>query len=149
MSDWVLWIGLAGVMVILEMFTGTFYLLMVGIGMTAGGLAALAGAGGPMQLVVASVIGILVTYALRRSKFGKVSRTDAARDPNVNLDIGQTVTVSEWQSVGGLHTARTMYRGAMWDVELQHGASAQPGPFVIREIRGSRLIVAGNSSNNN
>jgi membrane protein implicated in regulation of membrane protease activity len=149
MSDWVLWIGLAGVMVILEMFTGTFYLLMVGIGMTAGGLAALTGASGPMQLVAASVIGILATYALRRSKFGKVSRTDAARDPNVNLDIGQTVTVSEWQSVGGSHTARTMYRGAMWDVELQQGASAQPGPFIIREIRGSRLIVAGNSSNNN
>jgi membrane protein implicated in regulation of membrane protease activity len=149
MSDWVLWIGLAGVMVILEMFTGTFYLLMVGLGMTAGGLAALTGAGGPMQLVAASVTGILAIYALRRSKFGKVSRTDAARDPNVNLDIGQTVTVSEWQSVGGLYTARTMYRGAMWDVELQQGASAQPGPFVIREIRGSRLIVAGNSSNNN
>jgi membrane protein implicated in regulation of membrane protease activity len=144
-----LWIGLAGVMVILEMFTGTFYLLMVGLGMTAGGLAALTGAAGSMQLVVASVIGILATYALRRSKFGNVSRTDAARDPNVNLDIGQTVTVSEWQSVGGLYTARTVYRGAMWDVELQQGASAQPGPFVIREIRGSRLIVAGNSSNNN
>jgi membrane protein implicated in regulation of membrane protease activity len=149
MSDWVMWMGLAGVVVILEMFTGTFYLLMVGIGMTAGGLAALAGAGGPAQLVVASAIGILATYALRRSKLGKVSRTDAARDPNVNLDIGQTVTVGEWQSAGGLHTARTMYRGAMWDVELQQDASAQPGPFVIREIRGSRLIVAGNDSNNN
>jgi hypothetical protein len=93
---------------------------------------------------------VLATFALRRSKLGRVSRTDAARDPNVNLDIGQTVSVSEWQSAGGgMHTARAMYRGAMWDVELQEGAQVQAGRFVIREIRGSRLIVGDNGSNSN
>jgi hypothetical protein len=35
-----------------------------------------------------------------------------------------------------------MYRGALWDVELAHGARAHAGQFVIREIRGSRLIVS-------
>jgi membrane protein implicated in regulation of membrane protease activity len=150
MSDWIIWLLSAGVLVVLEMFTGTFYLLMVAIGMVAGGLGALAGASGPLQLVVASVVGILATYALRRSGFGKFARTDPARDPNVNLDIGQTVTVSEWQSAGGgMYTARTMYRGAMWDVELQPGFAAQAGSFVIRELRGSRLIVTGSGSNNN
>ena len=148
MSAWVMWMGLAGMMIVLEMFTGTFYLVMVGIGMAAGGVTALAGGGGSAQLVVASFVGILATYALHRSKFGKVSRADAARDPNVNLDIGQTVLVNEWRMVGGLHTSRAMYRGAMWDIELHDGASAQPGPFVIREIRGNRLIVAGNATKN-
>jgi hypothetical protein len=38
--------------------------------------------------------------------------------------------------------ARVMYRGAMWDVELEAGAAAQPGSFIIREVRGNRLIVA-------
>jgi membrane protein implicated in regulation of membrane protease activity len=142
MSDWIIWISLAGVLTVLEMFTGTFYLLMVAIGMVAGGLAALAGASGPVQLVAASVLGVLGTYALRRSGFGRFARTDAARDPNVNLDIGQTVTVGEWQCAGGgAYTARAMYRGAMWDVELQPGFAAQAGPFIICEVRGSRLIV--------
>jgi membrane protein implicated in regulation of membrane protease activity len=150
MSDWMIWMLTAGVLIVLEMFTGTFYLLMVAIGLAAGGLAAVAGAGGPLQLVLASIVGVLATFALRRSKLGRVSRTDAARDPNVNLDIGQTVSVSEWQSAGGgMHTARAMYRGAMWDVELQEGAQVQAGRFVIREIRGSRLIVGDNGSNSN
>jgi hypothetical protein len=35
-----------------------------------------------------------------------------------------------------------MYRGALWDVELAPGVTATPGQFVIREVRGSRLIVA-------
>ena len=35
-----------------------------------------------------------------------------------------------------------MYRGAQWDVELAHGAIAQPGEFKIAEIRGSRLVLA-------
>jgi membrane protein implicated in regulation of membrane protease activity len=150
MSDWIIWMLSSGVLIVLEMFTGTFYLLMVAIGMVAGGLAALAGVSGPLQLVVASIAGVVATYALRRSGFGKLARIDPARDPNVNLDIGQTVTVSEWQSAGGgTYTARAMYRGAMWDVELQPGFTAQAGPFVIREVRGSRLIVAGSGSNNN
>jgi membrane protein implicated in regulation of membrane protease activity len=151
MSEWVIWMVLAGVMVVVEMFTGTFYLLMVGVGMAAGGLAALVGANGPVQLVIAAAVGILATYALRRSGFGRHARTDAARDPNVNLDIGQTVTVEEWQRTrAGPHTARSMYRGAMWDIELpglEEGASVQPGRFVIREVRGNRLIVA--VANNN
>jgi membrane protein implicated in regulation of membrane protease activity len=147
MSEWMIWMLTAGVLVVLEMFTGTFYLLMVAIGLAAGGLAALAGVSGPLQLVVASIVGIVATFALRRSKIVRVARTDAGRDPNVNLDIGQTVMVSEWQSAGGgLYTARAMYRGAMWDVELQQGAQAQAGPLVICEVRGSRLIVGARGS---
>lgn len=150
MNDWVIWMALAGVLVIFEMFTGTFYLLMISLGLAAGGLAALAGASSAVQFILASIIGIVATYALHRSKLGKISRTDAASDPNVNLDIGQTVAIEEWQSIGNeMYTARAMYRGAMWDVELQHGAVARPGTFVIREVKGSRLVVGNSMSHNN
>ncbi len=142
MADWIIWFVMAGALVILEMFTGTFYLLMIGIGLLAGGLAALAGAGNTVQLVSAAVVGLIATMALRNSRWGKFSRTEAARDVNVNLDIGETVAVSEWTEGAGGTTARVMYRGAMWDVDLESGASAQPGSYIIREVRGSRLIVA-------
>jgi len=80
--------------------------------------------------------------ALRRSRFGRLRGTDANKDPNVILDIGQTVEVAAWQEHGSQHIARVPYRGALWDVELQAGHHALPGAYVIREIRGSRLIVA-------
>jgi len=143
MTDWIAWFALAGILVVLEMFTGTFYLLMVAIGFAAGGVAALAGAGVALQLVVAALVGVTATYGLRRSKWGKTAKRDAQRDPNVNLDIGQTLLVEEWLDVnGGVQTARAMYRGAMWDVELEAGHAGRPGRYVIREVRGNRLVVA-------
>jgi len=146
MTDWIAWFVTAGVLVGLEMFTGTFYLLMIGIGLAAGGLAALAGLAGSIQLVIAAAVGSAATFALRRSRFGRTDHTEASRDVNVNLDIGETVTVAEWkQNSGAPASARVMYRGAMWDVELQPGAAAAPGSFIIREVRGNRLIVANNN----
>ncbi len=138
MADWSFWLVAAGATAILELFTGTFYLLMIAIGLMAGTLAALAGAGTPVQTMVAAAVGLVATGVLRRSKFGRPTRTDTARDPNVNLDIGQTINVPQWQD----GTARVMYRGALWDVELAPGAPAAPGQYTIREVRGSRLIVA-------
>lgn len=147
MADWMGWFGLAGLLVILEMFTGTFYLLMIGLGFAAGGLAAFSGAGVALQLVIAGVVGVVATYALRRSRWGKDERPDAASDPNVNLDIGQVLVVDAWSGVDGeVRTARAMYRGALWDVELAQGGVARAGSFVIREVRGSRLIVTNSST---
>ncbi|HEY8101256.1 MAG TPA: NfeD family protein [Burkholderiaceae bacterium] len=148
MADWIVWLVLAGIVVICELFTGTFYLLMISIGLMAGGLAAFVGFNLELQFIVAAVIGIAATYALRRSRYGKSQKIDSARDPNVNLDIGQTLQIKEWTSnAGETSTARTMYRGAMWDVELAHGSTAQAGTFIIKEIRASRLIVANHHSN--
>ena len=143
MTDWIVWLGLAGILVVVEMFTGTFYLLLIAIGFAAGGIAAFAGAGAAMQLVVAALFGVIATYGLRNSKWGKTAKRDAQRDPNVNLDIGQTLVVEQWSgNEGGVRTTRVMYRGAMWDVELDAGAIARPGAYVIREVRGNRLVVA-------
>jgi membrane protein implicated in regulation of membrane protease activity len=137
MADWIMWLIGAGVLVILELFSGTFYLLMIAIGMAAGAATALLRVDLPGQTVVAAVVGVVATVLLRRSRFGKTARQDAASDPNVNIDIGQSVHVPAWQD----REARVMYRGAMWDVELAPGVAAEPGTFRIREIRGSRLIV--------
>lgn len=143
MADWGYWLAAAGVTVILELFSGTFYLLMIAIGLGAGALAALLGLGMAAQTLVAGVVGVAVTALLRSSRFGKrlAGQGDAGRDPNVNLDIGQTVNVPEWQD----GAARVMYRGALWDVELERSTVAMPpapGQYTIREVRGSRLIVA-------
>lgn len=138
MSDWTIWLIGAGILVIAELFTGTFYLLMIALGLCAGALAALAGLSGPLQTLVAAAVGVAATLVLRRSRFGKAARGEAANDPNMNLDIGQRVSVPHWQG----RRARVMYRGALWDVELRPGAPDRPGDFRIVEVHGNRLIVA-------
>ncbi|MEO6354057.1 MAG: NfeD family protein [Burkholderiaceae bacterium] len=138
MDDWMIWFGMAGILVIAEIFSGTFYLLMIALGLLAGGAAALAGLVFPLQMVSAAVAGVISIFVLRKSSFAKHRKLPSERNPNVNLDIGQTVYVKQWQGNRG----RSMYRGAMWDIELMPGEVAVAGDFVIREIRGSHLIVA-------
>lgn len=161
MAYWMGWLILAGGLVILELFSGTFYLLMLAVGLVAGAAAALAGAGVELQIILAAVIGILATVLLHRSRFGWQARRDTQGDPNVNLDIGQSVDVDAWlpaRAPGALPIARVLYRGAPWDVELRHahaGVGALTGPEVapqpppgryrIVAIHGSRLIVVPGS----
>jgi membrane protein implicated in regulation of membrane protease activity len=66
MADWMGWLVAAGVLVILELFTGTFYLLMIAIGLAAGAIVALAGPGVPAQAIVAAIVGVLATGLLHR-----------------------------------------------------------------------------------
>jgi membrane protein implicated in regulation of membrane protease activity len=138
MSDWTAWLIGAGILVIAELFTGTFYLLMIAIGLAAGALAALAGMTGPLQTLAAAAVGVAATLILRRTRFGRAARGEAANDPGLNLDIGQRIKVPAWED----RRARVMYRGALWDVELRAGALERPGEFSIVEVQGNRLIVA-------
>ncbi len=137
MNELMVWLILAGVLVVFELITGTFYVLMIAIGMAAGAAAAWLGFGLPVQMLVAAVVGVVSTGLLHRSRLGRPVRGDPARDPNVNIDIGQSVTVESWSD----GRARVMYRGAMWDVQLAPGALAEAGYFRIVEIQGNRLVL--------
>lgn len=141
------WLVLAGILAILEIFSGTFYLLMIAIGAVAGALLAWLGFSNTVQVLIAAVVALVATYILRQSKYGKIQkRSDTARDPNVNLDIGQIVKIDDWtQDAGDHYSARVTYRGAQWDVELETHSDPAPGLFKICAIHGSRLIVANNT----
>lgn len=136
MSDWMWWMVLAFGLLILELVSGTFYLLVIAVALAAGGLADLAGAPFTLQLVVAAVIGFGGALGLRKSRFGRVHTEGDALQ---NLDIGQTVRVDSWTPG---NTARAFYRGAEWDIQLAPGERAAPGEFVITAVQGSRLVVA-------
>jgi membrane protein implicated in regulation of membrane protease activity len=137
MSAWIWWMVLAFGLLILELLTGTFYLLVIAVAIAAGGLANLAGAPFTLQLVVAAVIGLAGSLWLRRSRLGRTSgEADALLQ---NFDIGQMVRIDSW---GAGNTARAHYRGAEWDVLLAPGETPTPGDFVIRSVQGSRLVVA-------
>nr|WP_241023241.1 NfeD family protein [Paraburkholderia sp. Ac-20340] len=120
--------------------TGTFYLLMIALGFLAGVVAFEFGAPLDVQFAIAALVGLVAVIALRRSRFGRKRRmVDASSDPGVNLDIGSTLTVAAWHE----GRARTMYRGAEWDVELAPGEPEDAHLYQIKAVRGSCLIVAG------
>jgi membrane protein implicated in regulation of membrane protease activity len=132
------WIA-AGALIVAELFTGTFYLLMIALGMIAGGLAYVIGAMPHMQMGAAAVIALIAVAVLRRSRFGNWKRrNDASHDAAVNLDIGATLEVDHWRD----RRARAMYRGAQWDVELAPGETEGARFYRITALEGNRLIVA-------
>ena len=57
MADATVWWLATGLVVLLELFTGTFYLLMLAVGLAAGALAAHVQLGLSGQLVVAALVG--------------------------------------------------------------------------------------------
>ncbi|MGY6273583.1 NfeD family protein [Achromobacter denitrificans] len=133
-----IWLGLAALALIGELATGTFYLLLVALGLAAGGVAAWLGAGLEWQLVGCGVVLLLGLLVLRKTRVLKKREVDSARNADVNLDIGQTVSVEAWSDSG---TARVWYRGAHWQAELARGQPPLAGDQTITEMRGSILVL--------
>jgi membrane protein implicated in regulation of membrane protease activity len=138
MADSTIWWLLAGAAVGIELITGTFYLLMFGLGLAAGAIAAHAGGSVATQLVVAAIVGggaVAGWYAVRQRK---PAAPPASANADVNLDVGETVHVERWNPDG---TATVRYRGTNWTVVPVEGAIPVSGPHRVREVVGSRLVV--------
>src|SRR5436190_16884408 len=79
------WWVATGVLVALELVTGTFYLLMVAIGTAAGALAAHAGLPFTGQLVTAAVIGGAGVALWHRRRLSQPAGPRAAENPDLNI----------------------------------------------------------------
>ena len=78
--------------------------------------------------------GATAVWHLRRARHPRSE--PAASNPDVLLDIGQTVKVEQWRADG---TARVVYRGTEWDAQLSPQAPAGPGTHRIVAVHGNRL----------
>jgi membrane protein implicated in regulation of membrane protease activity len=138
MAESTLWWLLAGGAVAVELITGTFYLLMVAIGLAAAALAAHAGMGLTAQLGVAAVVGSVAVIAWHFIRDQQPRPLAAGANRDVNLDIGETVQVQAWNADG---TATVHYRGAQWTVVHRPNALPVPGAHKVAEVVGNRLLV--------
>ena len=138
MAPSTLWWLLAGGAVAAELVTGTFYLLMLAIGCAAAAIAAYLGADTTQQTLLASLVGggAVVVWHRIRSKHPK--NLPASANPDVNLDIGETVVVDNWNADG---TAQVHYRGANWTVVHRPGNPPVSGPHRVAEVIGNRLLL--------
>ena len=145
MAESTIWWVLAGTAVAIELATGTFYLLMLGLGMTAAAIAAHLGLPVTGQILMAAVVGggAVALWHLQIERQPKAAPANA--NPDVHIDIGESVFVEKWNADG---TASVKYRGANWTAILATPtASFKPplvgeiGQFRIKELLGNRLVI--------
>ena len=134
MDNPTLWLLLAGGLVIAELLTGTFYLLMLSLGAAAAALMAYADGTLTWQFVTAAIVGggAAVLWHLKKPL------SNDAQDSNVHLDIGETVTVDAWDAQGH---SQVKHRGAQWAAMCGPGATPETGLHRIIEMQGNSLVL--------
>lgn len=135
MDAYLLWIITGIVLIIVEMLTGTFFLLVLGIAALAAGVAAWFGLSFWVQAVVTAAVTVLGVIMLKRHR----GTTDAGA--GAALDVGHTVTLDAWiNEADGL--ARVKYRNAQWEAEV-FGERVPGGKvFYIHSVQGNTLRVS-------
>lgn len=134
--DMSLWWAIAGILlIIVEMLTGTFYLMVLGIAALGAAAAAWVGYSFWVQAVVTAALAVVGVILIKRY------RGTGARSATQSLDIGQPVTVESWISeADGI--ARVSYRNAQWEAHIV-GERAPGGKlFYIRAVDGNTLTVS-------
>jgi membrane protein implicated in regulation of membrane protease activity len=128
-----IWAILGLTLVIVELLSGTFYLLMLGIAAFGAALAAWLGQGFGVQAVVAAVISAGGCYGVH------LYRAKNALQQMAPVDAGQPASFENWVDQGA-RLARVSYRGASWDalVEADGPESGQEKPA---PVPGSLLYV--------
>jgi membrane protein implicated in regulation of membrane protease activity len=138
MSEPTYWWLLTGALIVAELLSGTFYLLMLAVGTTGAALAAHAGLPVVAQIVVAAALGGGAVVGWHMRKSSRHGELPAQSNPNVNLDIGETVHIASWNADG---SANVQYRGANWTVIHRPGIVPSAGPHRVAELVGNRLLV--------
>lgn len=138
-----IWWLFTGAFVALELATGTFYLLMLALGMAAGAVCAHLGMAGTTQVVVAAFVGAAAVLGWHRTHL-TASQQATTQNQDVHLDIGSTVEVKEWTSP---EATLVVHRGAQWSARsiqqgLPEGALPETGFHRIVAVDGNTLVLS-------
>jgi membrane protein implicated in regulation of membrane protease activity len=136
MEHYLAWAIVGLVLVITELLTGTFYLLVLGVAGFGSALAAWIGFDFGAQAVAFFVVAGVGSYAVHAYR----AKNQAQQMPSI--DAGQPANFENWVDQGaGL--ARVRYRGASWEARLDGEAALQPGAVVyVLATEGNTLKVS-------
>ena len=139
METWLAWAIAGFVLVIAELVTGTFYLLMIGLGAFAGALVAWMEGGLVIQALAGGAVAVIGAWLVHIWH----SRQPATPQGSNFLDRGQPVILEGWANETA-NIARVKYRGTTWDARLaQAGQHPAPGTTLyIEGQEGNTLLVA-------
>jgi len=136
MEPWLVWGVLGLVLVIAELVTGTFYLLMLGVAGFGAAAATAMGLPFAAQSVVFSVVAVLGCYGVHAYR----AKNKAEQMPPI--DAGMPASFESWLDAGS-RLARVRYRGASWDARVEGAEPVEPGATVyVLAADGNTLKVA-------
>ena len=136
METYLIWLAAGFVLVIAELVTGTFFLLVLGVAAFAGSATAWFGLGFWVEALCAAAVAIAGVFWVRQHR-KSMQRPDMA-----SLDVGQAVTLEAWVN-REQGAARVTYRNTQWDAEVEGEREFDHGQVLfIHAVDGNTLKVA-------
>jgi membrane protein implicated in regulation of membrane protease activity len=136
MEHAIVWAVSGLVLVIVEVMTGTFYLLVLGIAAFGAALAAWLGWEFSTQAIVAAILAAIGCYGVHLYR----EKNRAQQMPPI--DAGMPASFESWLDAGE-RRARVRYRGASWEARVDGLEAIEPGATVyVLATEGSTLRVA-------
>ena len=130
------WLIAGFLLVIIELMTGTFYLLVLGIACFAGAGLAYIDSGFVVQAFVAASVAVAGVALVRRYK----KTVEPKRMQG--LDFGQQAAFDSWVNKGA-GRARVKYRDALWDAQVMGETAGEPGEILyVCSVDGNSLKVS-------
>jgi membrane protein implicated in regulation of membrane protease activity len=130
------WAIVGLVLVVAELLSGTFYLLMLAVAAFGAAGAAYIGQGFPVQCIVAVLLAAAGCYGVH------VYRAKSAPQRMAPIDAGMPASFETWLDVPA-RLARVRYRGASWEARVEGSDALEPGATVfVLAADGNTLKVA-------
>ena len=133
-----IWFVLALLVFIAELFSGTFYLLVVSAALACAGLADwLLGTSVSTNLVITAILSLIGIAIVKKyhTRFKPAAEVSAHRN---DLDLGQTVQISAVLPHGELDVH---YRGTQWQAKSTDDTAASPGQSATIVGRNGNVLL--------
>lgn len=135
MENHVIWLLIGFGLLIVELLTGTFYLLVLGIAAFGGAAAAWLGHGFPIQIITTAVVAAIGSWMVH------VYRARNALQQMKPVDFAKPVTFENWMNQRE-RLARVRYRDASWEALVaDDGEIETGGTLYILSAEGNMLRV--------
>jgi len=126
---WLVWLGLAIVFAVLEIFTLDLLFAMLAVGSLAGMIVELADGAPWLQIVVAALVAILLVFALRRPLLRVIRRGGSKIRHNVDAIAGLHGVI---ESVADDRPATAkLENGEIWSARAAGDAPLSPGDRIM------------------
>ena len=130
------WAIVGLVLVITELLSGTFYLLMLAIAAFGAAGAAYFGQDFALQAIVAAIVAAAGCFGVHAYR----AKNRAKQMPSI--DAGMPASFEGWVDAGA-RLARVRYRGASWEALVEGAEGVEPGSTVyVLTVNGNTLKVA-------
>jgi len=120
MDNYLIWILAGFGLVIVELLTGTFYLLVLGLAAFGAAVVAFLGLTFPIQAITATVLAAVGSWLVH------LYRIKNSQQQMRSIDYAQPVKFEAWMDQGAC-VARVQYRGALWEAKVEGDAQVETG----------------------